>query len=209
MTLMRNTLLILACLLAGCQQASQETPWQQIDGRDRFDETGAIKRYPVYRARVPKSWVRHDPPTDSSNSDSRLPICSFEIDGIEIHVHNFPVTNIEKRIPPPAQVARWQQQVGGRATLVEPVAHGGFAGLHFEADKGSERVVAWAMQLAPEHYYKLASLARTDLEREYYQQMQSDYTIKVNGPQEAIEQHRSAINAFARSFELIQAIPAG
>ncbi len=201
---MRNTLcFILILVLMGCQATPQADPWQTIDGRD--EGNAGIVRYPVYRARVPQHWQRIDPPVSASNADSTLPICTFELPDLRIVIHNFPVNSIEQRIPPGAQVARWQQQTGKPAAVIEPVAHGGFAGFLFEAEGGG--VVGWAMQLAPEHFHALANLSATPAERTFFRQMQADYTIKVTGSPDAIAAARPEIDQFARSFELIQAIP--
>jgi len=100
-------------------------------------------------------------------------------------------------------VKRWEGQLGSVKAAVEPVTHAGFAGLFLEAPT----VLAWSMQLDMEHYQTLSLLAGSDAEKEHFKQMCADYTIKVTGSQELIDEHRDELFLFANSFELIQEIP--
>lgn len=180
-------LLLVAC---GGETQSPNNQWQEILGRDE----GSVRR-PVYRAQVPDSWKREDPAPGQSISDTRLANVTFRCGELVVYVHSFP-----QRIPPEAQVARWQRQLGG-ATRVAREAHGGFAGLRVEG----EGLLAWAMQLDGRLYQTLEQLGEEEEERLHFAQMASDYTIKATGP---VEEHRTDLERFARSFELIQAVPA-
>lgn len=177
-----------------------QAPWVAIHGRD------VAVNDPIYRARVPSNWQRQAPVSDDQREDTMQPNCHLRIEdsegSIDIIVHNFPSESMEARIPPAAQVARWQRQVGARAStadLVQPIAHAGFIGLSYAADG----VMAWSLQLAKEHY--LALSMAPDSRRKH--QMRADYTIKATGPEGALARHRREITAFARSFELIDEIP--
>ena len=211
-------LLLLVACSTGNQVEDLASSWQQIDGRDDQSKTGHIVRRPVYRARVPKDWVREDPSPGVSNEDSKLPICTFVIDDddeqIRITIHNFPTDSFDQRIPAQAQVARWKRQLGALdegPSLLTPVAHGGFSGLYLqvtgERDGQPTRFLAWSMLLDPEHYRVLVALEGADEELRFFRQMRADYTIKAVGSPDLVEQHREAIESFARSFELIEAIP--
>ncbi len=122
-------------------------------------------------------------------------------------VHTFPTHSLEERIPPEAQVQRWQGQLKGLAAHVNGVAHGGFVGLYLEGYTEKGTVRAWSLQLDMQHYQTLHFLAATVEEEEHYQQMAADYTLKAFGPTDKLEKHRIAIDLFADSFELIQEIP--
>lgn len=162
---------------------------------------------PVYRARVPHDWQRHDPSPATDLTDTTQAIARFTIqDGdahIDINIHNFPSDTLEQRIPPSAQVARWQRQLATTseaAIVVNPTAHGGFSGLEFTAPG----VMAWSLQITPDHYRSLSKPPDTPLQR----QMRADYTIKVTGPPHMVSHYAQEIEVFARSFELIEEIPA-
>ncbi len=176
--------------------------WLSLPGRD----TGqTLERHFVYRVSVPTSWkVRLPSPADSI-ADSTKPNAEFFIDDVIITIHNFPVDRIDQRVPPEAQVARWQRQQS-EPGIVEPSSHGGFAGLFFESH-GQKSVMAWAMQLGMEHYQNLRLTGSTE-QMEYFKQMRADYTIKAVGPKDSLEKLREALFLFASSFELIEEIPA-
>lgn len=180
----------------------------------------------VYRARVPEEWLRRDPSEYRSIEDTKLPLVEYFIrdsgedkekkpEEIRITVHNFPVDHIQNRIPPAAQVERWERQLQG----AEPAKmekkekmQGGFAGLFFKGVgkfEGKETaVLGWAMQLDIDHFRSLTYIEASPVEQRYYKQMRADYTIKATGPEEMIEKHRDQIETFASTFELIQPIPA-
>lgn len=192
-------LLLLLSLLCSCQtpETNASVSWQEIKGRNPEILVS------TYRAQVPLSWSRIDPDPTLSLADTRLPLCRFfieeELGKVEITIHNFPSEAIERRIPPQAQVERWRQQLLPSSIVeVEPCAHGGFSGLQLRA----ETAIAWAMQLAPEHYRALQRL-----EDPLYAEMRADYTVKAIGPQDLLQKYSSQIEAFARSFELIKEIP--
>ncbi len=212
---MKRLILPLLMLTLSCSQETIDDPktsWQTIAGRDQALEHQVIRRYPVYRARIPANWQRKDPSPTDSIQDTTKSLVEFIIPSenpLTISIHNFPTDKIEERIPPQAQVARWKRQIGADEVVVLPEAYGGFSGYYFEGKgnlKGSNvGVLGWTMQLSPEHYHHLQSHEKK--EKEYLKQMRADYTIKVVGLQDQIMQHRSEIIAFAHSFELIQEIP--
>ncbi|MCB1136503.1 MAG: hypothetical protein KDK78_09560, partial [Chlamydiia bacterium] len=171
-------------------------------------------RHPVYHVRVPETWRREDPPTNQSNSDTTLPIATFFVgDSIEIHIHNFPAQTLDTRIPPGAQVGRWQRQLVTAAqspAKTSPIAQAGYWGLYFEGTgqlKGAERTVyAWAFQLGQEQFHAL-ELPGDAGAQHFFRQMRGDVTIKAVGAPEEMASQREAIHRFASSFQLIQEIP--
>lgn len=213
--------LLFALIITACEQpvARVQSTWQEINGRNRDEQH--LERSAVYRAKVPSGWVRHNSAPHESIVDTTKSLCEFRIAGdggqeIRVTIHNFPAKQIAERIPPMAQVARWQRQFT-RLDLsnVLAQAYGGFAGMLFEGtgEMGGEQisVLGWSMQLAPEHYYALSGLlayTQTEEESVAVEQMRADYTIKVVGPQSLVDQHKDEIIAFAHSFELIQELPA-
>lgn len=195
---------------------------QEISGRDEGKQVnGDYLRFMVYRSKAPLTWQRCDPQQNASIADTTKPLCEFVIkDGTEIvriTIHNFPTIKAEERIPPGAQVARWKRQfteLDPTSVTVSPQSYGGFAGLFFEGSgmlSGEQKtVMAWSMQLAPEHYSTLSYLIDTSdslQEKEHLKQVRSDYTIKAVGPTPLMEKHRHSLIVFARSFELIDEIP--
>lgn len=211
--------LFILSLLASCENHSsslstKEWEWQKIMGRD---EGQPQQRSPIYRAKVPLTWQRIDAALDESIVDSTKANCEFVI-GIDektvrLVVHSFPSLKLEERIPPQAQVQRWQRQfdeLDFHSLQIIPCAQGGFTGLFMSAEglmKGSQTaVLAWSMQLASVHYIALQVKegAKNPLR---LRQRQSDYTIKAFGPTERLALHRKDIIAFAASFELIEDIP--
>ena len=199
--------LFIALLLAGCS-TQQETrpPWQTIQGRDR------TVTQPLYRVRAPLDWVRENPADDADLSDTTLPIVTFYIRDVDpdspirVTLHTFPYTQPEARIPPEAQVARWQRQTrfSGASDKIKtfsvtPVSHGGFHGLFFE----TESVMAWSMKIGdPYEQLFQAYIPSTP----YTRALRADYTIKATLPPEGMK-HRDALIAFARSFEWIEEMP--
>ncbi len=198
MPLMRVIFTLLLAFASCSRTPVPGHPWQEIAGRDG---------YPVYRARVPQEWKRGDPLTTAYMTDTTMALCEFVVgDGaVKIVVHNFPSDSLTQRIPPMAQIVRWQGQMGVTSSTdsqVCSVSHGGFTGLRLAADG----ILAWAMQLSPAHYRAL-QLPGSPAEQSFFRQMRSDYTIKVTGPQAILQRHRADIEAFAMSFELIQEVP--
>lgn len=135
-----------------------------------------------YHAEVPFHWKRINPSEDLS--DSRIPICSYEMEEGLLTIHMFPYTSIEQRIPPEAQIERWKRQTGECG--VTPFSYGGFGGFRLE----SADMIAYAMQLSPP-LFRCCSTS----------DMKADYTLKFVG---AVDKNREEINAFAESFEWIQ-----
>jgi hypothetical protein len=191
---------------------ADESPWLLISSRDEGDPA---ERFALFRAKVPANWHCRLPIADESLRDSTRPNAELTIgDGrqlLVITVHSFPYEKIDQRIPPAAQVQRWQrqfEQIDCQEMTITPCARGGFVGLKLEA-YGSLKglptgVIAWSMQLAAPHY--LAIHAREqNLQRR--RQRSSDYTIKAIGPPDTLQHHRLEIEAFAASFEFIEEIP--
>ncbi len=85
---------------------------QHIQGRD---DGSSLHRDPIYRARVPTTWRRIDPNPAQSNADTTTSIGEFIIDDsdgpLRIAIHNFPADDLNERIPPMAQISRWQNQL--------------------------------------------------------------------------------------------------
>ena len=193
-------LFLLFLILAGCaSHPTAETPcvMTEIVGRDTR---------PVYRAKVPETWVSLPP--EGALSDTTKPNAAFLIDdSVRVTVHSFPTDSFEERISPMAQVERWRRQIAPLEEVVEGAARAGFIGLFYEGRHVDHSVLAWSMQLDAEHYLTLQFLEGTPEERAFFKQLRADYTIKVTGPSEVIEKHRRELLEFAKSFELIQEIP--
>lgn len=204
-------LLVLACLFANCSSPPPSHPTTQkreIMGRENI---------PIYQAQVPNTWDSEPPLLPPLIYDTTQPIATYLIKEqeaiIRITVHNFPSDQIETRIPPQTQVARWKRQfskIDPTTLSITPQAYGGFSGLLFEAMgtlKGKETaVMGWSMQLAQEHYRNL-SYPYSPNEKLLFKQMRSDYTIKAVGDPSLMKRHKKQILKFARSFELIHEIP--
>ena len=176
--------------LLGCESpaAPQSYPRQFFAGRNPDQK-------PIYQTIVPSHWQRL--PTESDLEDTMKPICAYCIaNEIQLVVHNFPSDTLSQRIPPQAQVTRWQRQFG-QGSLSEE-CYNGFVGLRLEA----QNLIAWAMQMDPELFLTLTGPLAFPQDRE----RRSDYTIKVTGPQDLLEDHRQELETFARYFELIEPI---
>lgn len=193
---MNNKILyFLIFILVGCSsQEQKKSSWVEMTGR-------GSPREKIYRARVPKTWKCLHPSADESLLDTRKALCEYWIeDGlIKITIHNFPTDRIEQRIPPEAQINRWLGQLSNLdkvQTNIQPWSVGGFRGLYLSATNEEMMVLGWAMQLGPEHYRQLDN-----------QQMKADYTIKAIGSPSVVKKHKSEIENFANSFELIEEIP--
>jgi hypothetical protein len=201
--MLRIILSFLLCTLTGCSSEQTFTPWKEIQGRN-----GQL----IYRARIPAHWDCILTPIDQLK-DTMKPLCTFTSGGVSITIHNFPNDKIENRIPPKAQVARWKgqfQDLNSSNSFTMPESHAGFSGYYFEGVGliGGEKkmVLAWAMQIATDHYHFL-TYPSTKEEVNNFPQMRADYTIKAIGMVDAIEKNKDDIITFARSFELIQDIP--
>jgi hypothetical protein len=178
-----------------------------INAADSWQALCARNGEPSYRIKAPHSWQRHPTPSTADLSDTKQAICTYNIDSIRITIHTFPSQKIEDRISPQAQIARWKQQFESLdpATVnITPQAYSGYAGLLFEGtgrlNGEHTTVMAWSMQLAPEHYRQLFYNRPLDVD------LRADFTIKAVGPAEIMSLYRQALIAFARSFELIKEI---
>ncbi len=210
---------ICACIslsfLTSCsyKKGSTQPPpstWQEIYGRD---EGFPIQRFPVYRAKIPLSWLRQDPTPTESIADTKKALCEFFIkegsEKIYITIHNFPLEQLTKSIPPIAQIQRWKGQLEERdPTLItiKPITHGGFVGLSLESQgmmKGKLiKILGWSMQLGSEYDQLLILKNET-----FAKQQRAAYTIKAVGPPSLINKYKKSITAFADSFELIEELP--
>ncbi len=172
---------------------------------------------PIYQVEVPSFWRIQQPPHNESLIDTKLPLCECFIEEddqkIRITIHNFPTENMEERIPPMAQIARWKQQfkkLDESSVAITPQAFSGFVGFLFEAtgiiNDEETRMMGWSMQLDAEHYRHLLFAESLKLSKEFGQ-MRSDFTIKAVGPSRLIQKYRNDIFSFARHFELIKEIP--
>lgn len=190
--------------------------WGGIAGRDSGEAAGG-ERPLIYRACIPRQWQRYDPQGDSSIAATTEPICTFIISDsrgdIRLTIHNFPYDDIDERVDPRHQVARWQQQLGPCdpfATKITKVHGGGFTGLQLSAeglvDDVPTGVLAWSMQLAPEYFFSLKAEG-TPYNRHFIRQLAADYTIKAVGSPESVMAHYGDIDTFASSFELIYELP--
>lgn len=184
----RLVLLLMVC--SSCGDAPDPSPFRDevISGRER---TGV-----VYHALVPPSWERKDPPAGQDLHDTTLPVCSFHVGKeVLITVHTFPSESVNERIPPMAQIERWKKKA--KNFNVQQVAHGGFGGYRLEAPG----IIAFSMQLTPILYRSLSENGKRFLD------LRADYTIKAIGPADEIEEHKTEIDSFAESFELLEALP--
>lgn len=197
-------------LASGCNNTSPDIPFAEM--HEIYDRN----HRPMYRARMPQSWISRKPLHNESLDDTTKPIAEFiireEKEMIRISVHNFPSDKIEERIPPNAQVARWQRQFDNisydSSTISQ--AFSGYSGLMF-IGKGvlqskETMMIAWSLQLFSEHYRTLSN-PLTNEDQNLFRQMRADVTIKAIGPTPLMEKHQAAIIAFARSFELIEEVP--
>lgn len=204
-----SLLLLLLSLLPGCSTEEKEDILvQEVVGREgRMDA-------PIWRVRRPSDWTVVE--RTGPEHDTTLPVQEWTIgegdDLIRVQIHSFPAVTLESRIPPMAQIARWQRQF---STAPPPdieltrQAFSGYAGYLMDGRgkvKGSRvRVLGFAMSL-PERSYAALSALKGKKSSEVAE-MQSDITIKVVGREEAVDQREKEIRSFARSFELIDPIP--
>ena len=207
--------LILALLLSCTTpdtKSSEPLSTEQIHGRGHEG-----KRPLIYRAKVPHSWVRRDPLATTNLSDTTLSIVDFFIvddeGAVRIAIHNFPTERIDQRIPPAAQVARWQRQlenIDPSSVTVEPLSFSGYKGLYFEGasrnDDSPLMVIGWSLQLADIHYRALTP-SSNETDTLEHREKRGDVTIKATGPRDVVEKHKEAIQAFAQTFEQIEEIP--
>lgn len=196
-------ILLLLVFLAACDSVPKEPySWKSFEGR--------LSGVPIYRAKIPLDWKIVLPEGNEYFYDTKLPICTLEVDDLLITIHNFPSNRLEERIPPFLQTERWQKQfdsIEPHSLIIQPVAYAGFSGLCFEATgviKGQKKaVIAYVMQIAKEHYGKLSLNLKNELK---HKQMRSDYTIKIVGSPENVQLRKDEIVTFAESFELIEEI---
>lgn len=206
-------------LIIGCSTPPMETSFysvQLIKGRDLG--IVSFKRSEIYRAKVPLNWERIDPQDADSLFDTKKSLCEFVIreatGDVKITIHNFPSEQLSERIPPNAQLMRWKSQFSSlelRYLSIVPQSFSGFSGFLFSGAgilQGElTMMLAWIMQIAPEHYLTLSLSNIEKLTVDEMRQMRADFTIKAVGPKKLVEKNKEAIVAFAHSFELIQEIP--
>jgi hypothetical protein len=169
----------------------------------------------IYQMKLPVNWI-HQTTDNQTLSDTTLPIAEFYIrendDSIRITLHNFPVDQMENRIPPIAQLNRWKGQfvkLDQSSLIIKPQSFAGYQGLYFEAlgelKNQQTRVIGWSMQLAPEHFRVLSRLTPKIIEKRHHQ-MRGDITIKAVGPDDLMKKNKNELITFARSFKLIDEI---
>lgn len=204
-------LLLLFTSCSSSDNLKSPIPTQIISGRD--DGIPPYTRHPIYQAKIPSSWQIIYPQDDESLHNTIKPLCELiinDLDGqIKITIHNFPADTLQQRIPPEAQISRWKKQFSllDPTTLhTNPQSFNGFSGFVFTASgilkDQSQTMLAWIMQIAPEHFQNL-----TDSHLPESKQMQSDFTIKAMGPPELMDRYQESIISFAKSFELIKEVP--
>ncbi len=203
---------LISCSSGAPSTDAPQAQMEEIKGRDLDGP-----RQAVYRLRVPNDWIRRDPLPDESLIDTTKFLCEFLIrdqsETVRIAIHNFPTNTLEQRIPPAAQIARWQRQFDPLYTNLsstQPQSFSGYSGLLFTGVgliNGVETIVlGWSLLLGQEHYRTLSNTA-TQSNAALYKQMRADVSIKATGPRALVEKHQAAIVSFARSFELIDEIP--
>jgi len=215
---MKCVLIVFCFILVGCESSTatnDQSEMQEICGRNDHSN---LERLPVYRAKVPRTWQRKDPEPSVSIEDTKTALCEFTIPDekqqIKIVIHNFPLME-GKSIPPMAQIARWRNQfsvIDQTATKIIPQAYSGFVGYLLEASEqeNPSAVMAWALQIAPEHHATLNyhwKIAEASHDKRMLHQMMADLTIKATGSKQLLKKFRRDIINFARSIELIQEIP--
>lgn len=202
-------LLLIICSACAKTKPKMLEDWTQLPGR------GHPLTY-VYRVKAPQSWTYHAPIFETL-SDTTKPIGEFVIDdgkeSVLITIHNFPSVSQKDRIPPQAQISRWQRQfenLDSSSMNITPQSFSGFVGMLFEGTgsiKGDPAsMLAWSMQLAPEHYLTL-QYPYNAAQAEKFPCMCADITIKAVGSPEMIQQYKDDIVQFARTLELIEEIP--
>ncbi|CRX39241.1 hypothetical protein [Estrella lausannensis] len=200
---------ILLAFFSGCSSEEQDDAVvQEIVGR-----SGDLDA-PIWRVRRPSNWeeVKRTGP----EHDTTLPVQEWTIgegdDLIRVQIHSFPAETLEARIPPMAQITRWQKQFQSSPPPdleLTRQAFSGYSGYLLDGRgtiKGSSvRVLGFAMSL-PERSYAALSALKGKKSSEIAE-MRGDITIKVVGKEEAIDKRENEIRSFARSFELIDPIP--
>lgn len=207
---------ILMLLLSSCTASDSEMrlPSDAVHEIAARDRTG--KNSVLYRVKAPVQWIRRDSLPDENLADTTKPLCEFIIfeegETIRISVHNFPSESAENRIPPAAQVQRWEKQFSSFAAegkTVKPQSFSGYSGLLFKGiglmGEKEHMVLAWSMQLPLNHYQAFSQPSNAP--QKYHAEIHADITIKAVGPVPLMEKHEEAIVSFARSFELIEEIP--
>jgi len=185
------------------QSEKSVTAWQEICQRD----DGDLSRISLYRMKIPSEWVRQDPSTHESLTDTTKANCTFTWNTpagpIMITIYSFPYHDVNQRVPPEAQIARWKRQFQ-RLDIeqVTPQAFSGFSGLLFEGsgqlDSEDKTMMGWTMGISPMYTARLRApeLVHT----------RADWTIKIVGPANVMALYRSELFATARTFELIKEI---
>lgn len=202
--------LILSIVMGSCNAPAAPTNTITHHIKDR-------EHRPLYRIKYDPTWIVRDPLQDEDLSDTTKALCEFIIPDAEgvirINFHSFPSEAIDQRIPPTAQVARWQRQfeeLSPHDSYTLPQSFSGYAGLLFCGAGTMQgkpmKMMAWSLQLGPTHYRSLL-YPSSHQENQLYRQMRADITIKAIGPTALVEKHADAILAFARTFELIEEIP--
>lgn len=210
---MKYFLIIVFVSLTACSSnldekySNKKSSWQKFTARN--EESDLFKPF-IYQAFTPNSWKRVDSLLEESITDTKKPICEYQIfdeeEVLHLFVHTFPFNRSQMRIPCQAQITRWKSQFEELNPLYTEVvneSHSGFCGMKLEAQgiyKQKEcKMIAWSMQLANEHEREL------NLSPQLIDQYKlADYTIKVVGSPDLIDNQINAIQRFAESFEFIE-----
>lgn len=206
---MAASLLLFFIILQGCSSDErEEVAVEEIIGREGRSDA------PVWRVRRPVEWrsLKRDGPQPDTTLAIQEWIIGEGEDAITVQIHSFPADSPERRIPPMAQITRWQKQFShAPRPEIELVrqAFSGYAGYLMDGRgvlKGEHvRVLGFAMSLPERSFAALSTLkGKTASEAA---EMRSDITIKVVGREEAVDKREREIRTFARSFELIEPIP--
>lgn len=167
----------------------------------------------IYEIDFPDHWEYAF--TDSNLiNDTRESLCDLffeeENEKVIFSIHNFPCSSLHERIPPKAQVNRWNNQLKETQEIKKQEileSFGGFCGIKFQGvgnlNHEAKKMIAWAMQLPEEFYH---SLNFSNFSEDELMQMRADFTIKVTGPESLIDKHQATLEKVAHSFRLIQDI---
>lgn len=198
---------LLLLVFSGCRSHPPQPGYREVEIE------GRLQNAPLYRAKMPLGWELK-PKNSNSRIDTTQALAEFILhqreESIRLTFHNFPVGRRDQEIPPSAQIARWKGQFSYldlNRSHISFESFAGFVGYLFEGsgvltetldDKG-ESVLGWAMELAQEH--------KQHIQEAPFQEMRASFTIKAVGPTHLMDKERASVMKFARSFELIEALP--
>lgn len=202
-------LILFLCIAWGCEKSTTPS-YKEVFAYGRGEDSS-----PVYRLFIPQDWETL-PLSEQGKVDSREPnltlLAPIGDKKLPIYFHNFPVANLNERIPPEAQVQRWKEQIPKIVfEKTEPVSRGGFFGLYAQIEGAKEeraiKTLAVAMQLDPTFARDLSQRHETLIDANALAQTLADYTLKCMGSEEEIEKIKEAFEKIAASIELIEELP--